>query len=143
MTTPRTAAHVSLAAALLALGACARRPALPAPVGGATAALAARAFAVPFDNGGREHVHVYLIGERREWLLGRVEPGARAMLRIPEASFVAGQGFVRLAVLAGRPMTAAAAREPRATFTVRQPAGALLSQGWTFAQGQLTALQRP
>jgi hypothetical protein len=39
---------------------------------------------IRFDNDAREHVHVYLIGEKREWLLGRVEAGAIAMLRIPE-----------------------------------------------------------
>ena len=33
---------------------------------------------IRFDNDAREHVHVYLIGEKREWLLGRVEPGAMA-----------------------------------------------------------------
>ena len=32
----------------------------------------------------RDYVHVYLVGEKREWLLGRVEPGAIATLRIPD-----------------------------------------------------------
>jgi hypothetical protein len=85
-------------------------------------------------------VHVYLVGEQREWLLGRIEPGARAVLRIPEASLAGNPAFVRLAVLAGARQTAAAARDPRATFTIPQPAATLLTQRWAFAQGQLTSL---
>lgn len=142
MTTPRTRALVSLAATMivtLALGACVRatsRPALdgPAPMEGGGPA-------IRFDNDARAHVHVYLIGERREWLLGRVEPGAVATLRIPEASLAGSPGFVRLAVITGERLTLQAARDTRATFTIAQPASAILSQQWKFAQGQLTSLQ--
>jgi hypothetical protein len=95
-----------------------------------------------FDNGGREHVHVYLIGEKREWLLGRVEPGAIAILRIPEESLVENAAFVRLAVIAGERMTLQAARNPRAMLTLGQPASAILSQEWMFSQGSLTSLRR-
>jgi hypothetical protein len=98
--------------------------------------------AIRFDNNAGEHVHVYLIGEQREWLLGRVEPGARATLQIPEASLAGSPGFVQLAVLTGKRVTLQAARDARATFTVAQPASAILSQRWTFAQGQLTSLWR-
>ena len=141
MITPRTRAIVSFLAttttAALALGACAGGPSRPAADG---RALVPGAPTVRFDNEGREHVHVYLVGEQREWLLGRVEPGARATLRLPPASLGACPGFVRLAVLAGGRLTAQAALEPRALLTIAQPAAAILAQRWTFGQGQLTPL---
>ena len=142
MTTPRTRAIVSLAAAMtltLAFGACVPGPSrLPSE---RPASVAARRLAIRFDNDAREHVHVYLIGEQREWLLGRVEPGARAALPIPEASLDGGPGLVRLAVLAGGRLTLQASRDARARVTVQQPASAILSQRWMFAQGQLTSLR--
>jgi hypothetical protein len=95
---------------------------------------------IRFDNGAREHVHVYLVGRHRQWLLGRVEPGARATLRIPKAALAGYLGVVQLAVLTGERLTLQAARHSRATFTVAQPASAILSQRWMFAQGQLTSL---
>jgi len=122
MTTPRTRAIVSFAAALtvtLGLGACARGPAragLDRP-----ARAADRPLAIRFDNEGREHVHVYLVGEEREWLLGRVEPGARATLRVPNASLAGNPSFVRLAVLTGDRVTLQAARAARVTLTIAQP----------------------
>ena len=67
-------------------------------------------------------------------------PGARATLRIPDASLDGSPGFVQLAVLTGERLTLQAARSPRATLTIAQPASALLSQRWMFAQGQLMSL---
>jgi hypothetical protein len=141
MTTRLTRAIVSLAATMavtLALGACVRGPSRPASDG--PAPMDGHPLTIRFDNYGREHVHVYLVGTQRQWLLGRVEPGARATLRIPEAALAGSQGFVQLAVLTGERLTLQAARDPRATFTVAQPASAILSQQWMFAQGQLTSL---
>ena len=141
MTTPRSRALVSLAFRMtlvtLALGGCApSRPVLAGP-----APTEDHRLAIRFDNGAREHVHVYLVDERREWLLGRVEPGAVATLRIPEASIAGSVGFMRLAVITGERLTLKAALDPRATFTIAQPAAAILSEHWTFSQGQLTPLQ--
>jgi hypothetical protein len=146
MTTPRTRFLVSLAAALsvtLALGGCASAPsriAVDAP-----AATDAPPLTVRFDNDARDFVHVYLVGEKREWLLGRVEPGARAMLRIPEAALDSNAGRMRLAVLAGQRVTQRAAGEARAAITLAQPTAAILSQRWMYSQslvrGQLTGLQ--
>ncbi|MDF1504761.1 hypothetical protein [Roseisolibacter sp. H3M3-2] len=137
-TTPPFRPRVSLAvavltsAALAALGACAHRP----PNGGAAAAAAV----VRFDNLEREAVRVYLVGERREWLLGRVEPGARALLRLPRAD---GPAYVRLAVVPGERLTLRAGPEVRAWVTYPPPAAALAARQWTFAQGQLTPLRPP
>jgi len=98
--------------------------------------------AIRFDNNGREHVHVYLIDENRQWLLGRVEPGAIATLRLPEEALADRPMFVRLAVLSGERMTLQVARHPRAALTVAQPALAITTRRWWFAQGELMSLAR-
>lgn len=139
MITPRARALVSLTATILTfgLGACAGAPAHLAPPG--PIAAQDRATTVRFDNGGREHVHVYLVGQKREWLLGRVEPGAVARLRLPDAALADDPGFVQLAVVTGGRVTHRAARDPRARLTIAQPASAIVSRGWRFAQGELTS----
>jgi hypothetical protein len=98
--------------------------------------------AIRFDNDAREHVHVYLINEKREWLLGRVEAGAIAMLRIPEESLAGNPTFVRMVVIAGEGVTLQAARHAGATPTLAQPVSDILSQRWRFSAGSLTSLKR-
>jgi hypothetical protein len=98
--------------------------------------------AIRFENDTRVHVHVYLIGEKREWLLGRVETGAIAMLRIPEESLAGNASLVRLVVIPGEGVTLQAARHARATPTLAQPVLEILSQRWKFSQGSLTSLRR-
>jgi hypothetical protein len=122
----------------LALGACVSapsRPVLDGPISTET-----RPLTIRFDNLARETVDVYLIGAKREWLLGRVAPGAITSLRLPDGALAEGW-MVRLAVLAGERMTFAAARHPRAVLTVAQPASTILSQRWTFSQSYLTSLR--
>jgi hypothetical protein len=140
MTTPRPHALVSLAATIamtLTLGACAGAPAGaglndPSPA-------EATSLAIRFDNQARDFVHVYLVGQRREWLLGRVAPGATAALRIPEGALTDETGFVQLAVVTGGRVTQQAARDARAQLTIAQPAAMLASQRWRIAQGQLSS----
>jgi hypothetical protein len=144
MTTTRSRRLVSIAAALtltLAVGACAGNPSQralndPAPVAG-------NPLAIRFDNEARQYVHVYLVGQEREWLLGRVEPGAHAMLRIPEAALTDDTWSMRLAVLAGERVTMRVATQSRASVSISQPTSQLVAQRWTFTQpmanGQTTA----
>ncbi|MDB4881993.1 MAG: hypothetical protein JWL95_759 [Gemmatimonadetes bacterium] len=146
MTTPRIRSLVSLAAALtftVVLGGCVSAPAHatsnePAPTDELPRT-------VRFDNEARDYVHVYLVAARQEWLLGRVAPGGRATLRIPEAALTEDVGLVSLAVIAGDRVTLRAAREVGAATTIGQPAADMLSQRWTFstltATGQLTSLR--
>jgi len=142
MTTPRIRTLVSLAAALtLTLPGCTSVSAHEATVASDAAPLAFR-----FDNGAREFVHVYLVGAQREWLLGRVEPGAHGTLRMPAEALAEDAGTMRLAVLTGQRATLRAISEPRAVVTPdAQPAAEILSQRWSFAQtvgrSQLTALR--
>jgi hypothetical protein len=146
MTTPRLRSLVSLVAALgltFTLGGCASAPsrlALDEP-----ALAEGQLLTVRFDNDARQYVHVYLVSEQREWLLGRVEPGARASLRIPDAALTDDAGTLRLAVVKGQHVTLHAAGEPDAAITIPQPAAEILAQRWTFSQplatGQLTSLR--
>jgi hypothetical protein len=142
MTTSAQRVFVSIAATIttLALGACIRAPSRSEsdPLASTYAGL----LTIRFENSARERVDVYLIGEKREWVLGRVEPGAITSLRIPEEALAKGSTFVRLAVLAGEPLTFAVARNPRARLTIAQPASVILSQRWNFSQGELTSLRR-
>jgi hypothetical protein len=142
MTTSRTRALVSLAATMVlitTLGACAGAPPRQALGWGPTED---GSRAIRFDNDGRDYVHIYLVGERREWLLGRVEPGAIAVLRIP-ADALAEPGLMRLAVITGGRPTVAAGRDARAQLTIALPASHILSRKWWFAQGQVSSLGLP
>ncbi len=144
MTTTRSRRLVSIAATLtltLALGGCAGNPSSralndPAPAAG-------RPVAIRFDNEARQYVHVYLVGQEREWLLGRVEPGAHAALRIPDEALADATWSMRLAVLAGERVTMRVATQARASVTILQPTSQLVAQRWTFTQpmtnGQATA----
>ena len=153
MTTPRTRAVVSLAVTAtafrmtaitmtaLTLGACAGAPShaaveAPAPVEGAEWF----PLSIRFDNDAREYVHVYLIGDGRQWLLGRVEPGAVGTLKIPDAALGGKLRFVQLAVIQGGRLTPDAAHDKRAELTILHPATSILSQQWRFTQGEIRPL---
>ena len=146
MTTPRTRRLVSLAAALtisLALGACASAPGGLAREGSAVTSNEPPVM-IPFDNGARDYVRVYLVSPRREWLLGRVEPGARTTLRVPDDALADDAGPLRLAVLVGGRITLRAADESRAATTLPLPVTELGRERWSFSQsvatGQLTLI---
>lgn len=144
MTTPATRLTVSplwlaaLLGATLVLGACARGLS-PVTFSGA-AVTPAGPLIIAFQNEAETYADVYLIGEKREWWLGRVAPGARTTLRIRGEALAAEEGFVKLAVLAGAPASLQAARDRRTTFSLAQPASQLLAQRWTFRK---TALSSP
>ena len=139
MTTPRTHSLVSLALALTltcTLGGCASAPSpqasdRPAHADGPP-------LAIPFDNEAGDYVRVYLVGARRQWLLGRVEPGARATLRIPDDAFAPSEGWVRIAAVVGGGVSTRVANDPAAAIAMAQPAAAILSQRWTFARSVAT-----
>ena len=131
MTTLRAYTVVSrIAITILALAAsgCAGSQARSATYGVSPAE--SQPLTIRFDNQARDHVHVYLIGQRREWLLGRVEPGGVATLRLPEDVFDSDPGFVQLGVLAGGNVTQRAARDPRVQLTISQDPSSLLTRRW-------------
>jgi hypothetical protein len=136
MTTPRTRSFVSLAAALtvtLMLGGCASAGSghtvdgtgdEPRPT-------------IIFDNQAPDYVRVYLVSVRRQWLLGRVEAGARTTLEIPEAALATETGSMWVTVLPGGQPTGRVSGDPRAVTAVAEPVTRILSQRWTFAHGAL------
>jgi len=142
MNTPRVRVAVSLVTlavtltSTLALGGCARGPA-PATWDGPAAP--AEGSVIRFVNEAQTYVDVYLVGEQREVWLGRVGPGARTTLRIPEGARDAMAGYIRLAVLANTSMSFHPSHDPRATFTIAEPPMKVLAQQWTFRQTSLAS----
>lgn len=139
MTTPYRRAVVSLAAVMtitLALGACVRAS---RAVPDAASPLDVHPITIRFDNDARQHVHVYLINESRQWLLGRVEPMMTATLRIPEEALAESSTRIRLAVVAGEQITPQVAHHPRAALTFTLPPSAIVARRWWFAQGRLVS----
>ena len=133
MTTPRTRSLVSRVAVLtltFALCGCASASSRHAQDVSTIATDAPPS--IRFDNDAPEYVHVYLVGLRREWLLGRVAPGARATLRVPQDALAEEEGPMRLAVLMGERITYRAATDVRTASALPRPAAEILSREWTF-----------
>lgn len=123
--------HITVAlGAMIAVAACA--PARRPVVWDAREITDLRPVSVRFDNDATDAVDVYLVSERREWRLGRVVAGGSAKLPIPEEAIVDAAGFVRLAVIEGGPLSARAAIDPRARFSIPQPIGDLPRQRFAF-----------
>ena len=138
MTTLRYRVISLLAASLvvtIALAGCVRGPS--AQVQDVAQRVTPTSSTIVFENEAREHVHVYLVSDQRQWFLGRVEPGALTILRIPSASVDGSARRLQLAVLVGRPISPRVVLEPGAMFTIAQPASRFLMQDWRFAQGEL------
>jgi hypothetical protein len=111
------------------------RPEVPA------GAVAAARPVIRATNEGSDWLDFYLIGETREWYLGRVAAGGKTWLSLPADLRRDGPGTLRLAVIAGAPRSLRAERDPRAVVTVQHSVGALLGQHWRFAHRQLTGLR--
>lgn len=139
MTTRRAKSLVSMAwsvlatlfAAALGLTACAGGPRPLEP----------QAATIRFDNEATVFVDVYLVGGQFQWRLGRVLPGMRTMLRVPESAIESTMGIVRVTVIPGSQISGQAERDPRAVFAIAQPVSEVLSQRWTFRQPAAAALQ--
>ena len=94
-----------------------------------------------FDNQGRDRVDVYLVGEKRSWRIGRLEPGQARWLRVPRGVPPNDLARVQLVVLANAELTVTPMQSARAVTTIRQPFYVLSGQRWAFADGQLKALR--
>ena len=133
MTTSRNLSRVSFAAALslsLAVAACATAGTGISADGLARAVAPSRS--IPFENQGTDYVRVYLVGVREQWMLGRVEPGARATLRIPDEALADSSRSMWLSVQG----TAGTAGGARTVTTAAAPVAILLAQRWTFSSRQ-------
>jgi hypothetical protein len=102
MTTPGGRVIVSVVASAIVtivLGACAGGRAHAGSNG--PTAMTAPSATIYFDNDGREYAHVYVVSDRRQWYLGRVEAGARRSLRVPDEAIVTSSQRLQLAVMIG------------------------------------------
>ena len=93
-----------------------------------------RPTAIEFDNEATVHVDVYVVSSQYQWRLGRVMPGARALMRVPQSAIESTLGMAWLTVIPGSPVSGEAAREPGAVLSIAQPVSELLSQRWAFRQ---------
>ena len=97
-----------------------------------------------FHNQSRDRIQVYLIGEKEDWLLGRLEPLETAHLRLPESSSAAAEEAVVLAVLPGWSRNLAPRGDRRATLSITEHTNNLPGEEWIFVNGQLQGpRQRP
>jgi hypothetical protein len=94
-----------------------------------------------FDNQSTVYVDVYLVGGQLQWRLGRVLPGMRTSLRVPESVADWTGATVQLAVIPGSQLSAQVSRDPRAMLDTAQPLSELLSQRWIFRQPDGAAMQ--
>jgi hypothetical protein len=129
---------VGLLLGALALGGCVTRSGRSEAARGVAAAARPTLSA---NNEGSDWLDFYLIGDAREWYLGRVAAGAKARLPLPADFPRERQGTLQLAVIAGAPRGLQVGRDPRAVVTVQQSLPTLLGQHWTFARRQLTGLR--
>jgi hypothetical protein len=104
----------------LPLAGCATHSGRPeAPAG----AVAAARPVIRATNEGSDWLDFYLIGETREWYLGRVAAGGKTWLSLPADLRRDGPRTLRLAVIAGAPRSLRAERDPRAVVTVQHSVG--------------------
>jgi hypothetical protein len=104
--------------------------------GSASGDLAPRA-TITFHNQGRDLVQVYLVGEKEDWLIGRLEPLETARLALPQFGFASAARSVALAVLPGWSKNLEPRRDPRATFSIDEVTDDLAGEVWFFVGGQL------
>ena len=103
--------------------------------------LAPRKPALFFENATPDQVRVYLVEGASEWLLGRVEPGRAAYLRLP-ADVLAKRGaeVSLIAVPIGTPRTAGLSGGAERIISTAEPAENLVTMRWTLSGRQLFSL---
>ena len=94
-----------------------------------------------FDNQATVYVDLYLVGAQIQWKLGRVPPGMRETLNVPDSAIDGTTGLVQLVVIPGSQMSAEAWRDQRAILAIAQPMAEVLAHRWTFRQSAGAALQ--
>lgn len=121
---------------LIAVAACLVSASCIRSSGSASGELAPSA-TITFHNQGRDRVQVYLVGEKEDWLIGRLEPLQTARLALPRFGFESSPQAVAIAVVPGWSRTLQPRREPRATLSIDEVNDDLPGQEWIFVNGQL------
>jgi hypothetical protein len=137
MVIPQRRARATLLAGCLLVSCSRMTVQLPQPDLEPTAAT------LTFRNQSRERIYVYLIEEREEQLLGRLEQLETARLRLPVRSSAGEGGMIRLAVVAGEASRLQPSRDSRAILSVYLPVQSLVGQNMAFVAGQLTGPWSP
>jgi hypothetical protein len=94
------------------------------------------AVTITFRNQSRDRVQVYLVGEKEDWLLGRLESLETAHLALPAASITAPQSVV-LAVIPDWSRNLQPRRDRRAVLSIKERTYNLPGEEWIFVDGQL------
>ena len=96
---------------------------------------------IVFHNQAHDRIQVYLIDERQERLLGRLEPLETARLRLPNFSSERAEA-VLLAVIPGWSKDLRPSRNGRAIFSIKEFTNNLPGEEWIFVSGQLIGASR-
>ena len=91
---------------------------------------------ITFRNQSRDRIQVYLVGEKEDWLLGRLESLETAHLSVPAASMVTPQSVV-LAVIPDWSRNLQPRRDRRAVLSIKERTHNLPGEEWIFVDGQL------
>lgn len=121
--------HVAAFAAALITASCVQHHAAPPEDPAPTVT-------ITFRNQSRDRVQVYLIGDKEDWLLGRLESLQTAHLRLPESAFLTTQP-VMLAVVPVWSRNLQPRRDPRAILSIKQTMIDWPGMEWIFVGGQL------
>lgn len=91
---------------------------------------------ITFRNQSRDRIQVYLVGEKEDWLLGRLEALETAHLSLPAASIAAAQSVV-IAVIPDWSRSLQPRRDRRAVLSIKERTYNLAGEEWIFVDGQL------
>jgi hypothetical protein len=92
---------------------------------------------ITFHNQGRDRIQVYLVGEKENWLIGRLEPLQTANLAIPQFGFASAPQAVALAVVPGWSRSQQPRLDGRATVSIDEVSDRLPGEEWIYVNGQL------
>ena len=119
---------------VITLAACFVTPACFSPKATGRAAPGAT---ITFHNQGRDRIQVYLVGEKHDWLIGRVEPRQTAHLALPQFGIASTPQAVALAVVPGWSGNLQPRLDPRTTFSIDEVNENLAGEEWVFVDGRL------
>ena len=97
---------------------------------------------ITFHNQGRDRIQVYLVGEKQEWLIGRLEPRQTARLALPQFGIASTPQAVALAVVPGWSRNSQPRRDSRTTVSIEEVSDNLAGEEWVFVDGRLQGPMR-
>lgn len=92
---------------------------------------------ITFHNKGHDRIQVYLVGEKENWLIGRLEPLQTADLAIPQFGFASAPLGVAVVVVPGWSRSQQPRLDPRAAVSSDEVSDNLPGEEWIFVDGRL------